>query len=53
MNNEQKIKAWSLLIAAQIKGQGLKLDAYKELAKEIEDYLKEFQSPIGADPRFL
>jgi len=43
---EQEIKAWSLSIAVQIKGQGLSLAAYTELANQIADYLgDESESP--------
>ena len=52
MNYEQEIRAWSLSIAVQIKGQSDNLQTYIELAKKIEDYLKELQSPIGSDNRF-
>jgi len=40
MNNDQEIRARSLEIAVQVKGQGCLLDAYIKLAKEIADYIR-------------
>jgi len=43
---EQEIKAWSLSIAVQIKGQGLPLSDYEELANEIAANIRNVQ-PLG------
>jgi hypothetical protein len=57
--NEQELKAWSLLIAALIKGGFNKSDNanvalayYEPLAEGIADHLRGVPLPMGQDPRF-
>jgi hypothetical protein len=57
MNQEQELRAWSLAIAALLKGPYVsgdtasRLQAYKELAGEISAYIRGNDEPLGI-PRF-
>jgi hypothetical protein len=56
MNQEQELRAWSLAIAALLKGPCKTdtlsgLQAYEELAGEISVYIRGNEEPLGK-PRF-